>query len=363
MKVVKKIFCWVIGILNVLVVCGLIICAYSIYLRPADYPNWSYLGMMLPFFVIAALVFLLIWPFLKWKYCAISLLGIIICWGSIRDYCPINLFKDVPEGKTINLLSYNVGIFRNYNYQSGKTDIADYIINSNADVVCLQDVWRIRNKQPYASFNAVFPYIHKGEEASYDCVLLSKFPILSSQQIDLGSKAAKCMSYDLLIYDDTVKVINCHLESYLLNDDDKQLYKQMVKRSVHMKDDQEQDSINMKQSFWWLEGKLTKANAARSLQAELLKTMIDSLPNKYIIVCGDFNDSPVSYVHKTLTEKLKDAYTESGNGPGWSYNQNGMYFRIDHILMSESFSSYKAKVDKYGQESDHYPIFCTLEMR
>ena len=171
------------------------------------------------------------------------------------------------------------------------------------------------------------------------------------------------MSYDLLIYDDTVKVINCHLESYLLNDDDKQLYKQMVKRSVHMKDDLEQDSINMKQSFWWLEGKLAKANAARSLQAELLEAMIDSLSNKYIIVCGDFNDSPVSYVHKTLTEKLKDAYTESGNGPGWSYNQNGMYFRIDHMLMSESFSSYKAKVDKYGQESDHYPIFCTLEMR
>ena len=363
MKVVKKVACWVIGILNVLAVCGMIVCAYSIYLSPADYPNWSYLGMLLPIFVLAALVFLLIWPFLKWKYCAISLLGIIVCWGSIRDYCPINLFKNEPVGKTIGVLSYNVeNLYQNYNYKEGRTGIVDFINNSNADVVCLQDVWHFRgDQQSYASLNSVYPYIHTGEGT--DCVLLSKFPILDARQIEFSSHAARCMSYDLLAYDDTVKVVNCHLESYLLSDEDRQLYKKMVKHSVSMENDQEEDTINMKQSFWWLEGKLAKANVARSLQADQLKQLIDEWTNKYIIVCGDFNDSPVSYVHKTLTEKLKDAYTESGNGPGWSYNRNGMYFRIDHILMSESFNSYNAKVDKYRQESDHYPIFCTLEMR
>jgi len=363
MKVAKKIIYWVIGILNVLVVCGMIICAYSIYLKPADYPNWSYLGMMLPFFVLGTLVFLPIWLFLKWKLCAISLLGIVICWGSIRDYCPINLFKDVPGGKTIDLLSYNVEMFQGYNAEEGKTAIADYIINTNADVVCLQEANGIQKEQLYASLSTVYPYIDMAQGLGYDCALLSKFPILASQEIDLGSPSARCNSYDILAYDDTVKIINCHLESYRLNTDDKELYKQMVKRSIRMKTPEAEDTISMKEGVSWLEEKLAVANAARSLQADILNTLIDSLQNKYIIVCGDFNDSPVSYVHKTLTEKLKDAYTESGNGPGWSYNQSGMYFRIDHILMSESFDSYNAKVDKYGQESDHYPIFCTLDMR
>ena len=363
MKIIKKISCWVVGILNVLAVCGMIVCAYSIYLRPADYPNWSYLGMMLPLFVLATLVFLLIWPFLKWQYCGISLLGIIICWGSIRDYCPINLFKDVPTGKTIDLLSYNVEMFHSYNAEEGRTDIVDYIIRTNADVVCLQEASGIRGEQLYTSLSTLYPYIETGQELGEDCALLSKFPILSAQQIDLSSSSAKCNSYDLLAYDDTVKIINCHLESYRLNAEDKQLYKQMVKRSVHMKDEQAADTISMKEGFSWLEEKLATANAARSLQADKLNSIIDNTPNKYIIVCGDFNDSPISYVHKTLTKQLKDAYTESGNGPGWSYNRSGMYFRIDHILISESFISYNAKVDKYGQESDHYPIFCTLEMQ
>ena len=188
--------------------------------------------------------------------------------------------------------------------------------------------------------------------------------LLSCESIDLNTTSASCNSYEILAYNDTIRIFNCHLESYKLNDNDKQIYKQIIKRSVPIKrTTQVEESLNIKEGVWWLESKLAKANAARSLQADKLNSIIDNTSNKYIIVCGDFNDSPISYVHETLTKSLKDAYTESGNGPGWSYNRSGMYFRIDHILISESFISYNAKVDKYGQESDHYPIFCTLEMQ
>ena len=40
-----------------------------------------------------------------------------------------------------------------------------------------------------------------------------------------------------------------------------------------------------------------------------------------------------------------------------------MYFRIDNILISENITPYKAKVDKSIRESDHYPIFCSLELQ
>ena len=40
-----------------------------------------------------------------------------------------------------------------------------------------------------------------------------------------------------------------------------------------------------------------------------------------------------------------------------------IYTRIDHILCSDFFKPYGAKVDDSIHTSDHYPIFCWLEMR
>ena len=77
-----------------------------------------------------------------------------------------------------------------------------------------------------------------------------------------------------------------------------------------------------------------------------------------MIVCGDFNDSPISYAHRVIGKGLKDAFVESGNGFGISYNQNHFYFRIDNILLSKNLKSYRCTVDNTIKSSDHYPIWC-----
>ena len=82
-----------------------------------------------------------------------------------------------------------------------------------------------------------------------------------------------------------------------------------------------------------------------------------------MIVCGDFNTSPISYTHRRLTEYLNDAYTRTGNGVGNSYNRSGMYFRIDNILVSPDITPYGAIVDKSIKTSDHYPIFCFIKWK
>ena len=35
-----------------------------------------------------------------------------------------------------------------------------------------------------------------------------------------------------------------------------------------------------------------------------------------IIICGDFNDTPVSYAYQQLGDNMIDAFLESGNGIG-----------------------------------------------
>ena len=64
-----------------------------------------------------------------------------------------------------------------------------------------------------------------------------------------------------------------------------------------------------------------------------------------------------------LTQKLDDAFTQSGKGLGISYNQNKFYFRIDNILISPNLKAYNCTVDRSIKASDHYPIWCHISKR
>ena len=101
----------------------------------------------------------------------------------------------------------------------------------------------------------------------------------------------------------------------------------------------------------------------RAKQADIIIEDIERESSPYIIVCGDFNDSPISYTCKVLSEALDDAYISSGNGPGISYNRNKLFYRIDHILHAPTIESYDCTVDRNIKVSDHYPIYCFLKKK
>ena len=109
--------------------------------------------------------------------------------------------------------------------------------------------------------------------------------------------------------------------------------------------------------------KLAEASAIRAPQADTIAHEIAASPHPYIIVCGDFNDTPISYAHRTIAQDLDDAFTQSGRGLGISYNQNRFYFRIDNILTSKNLRAYNCTVDRSIKESDHYPIWCYITKR
>lgn len=46
--------------------------------------------------------------------------------------------------------------------------------------------------------------------------------------------------------------------------------------------------------------KLAEASAIRAPQADTIAHEITASPHPCIIVCGDFNDTPISYTHRTM---------------------------------------------------------------
>lgn len=87
---------------------------------------------------------------------------------------------------------------------------------------------------------------------------------------------------------------------------------------------------------------------------------VNSSPYK-VILAGDFNDTPVSYFYRQVTDKLYDSFTESGNGFGSTYNGIFPLLRIDYIFHGEGLHSYNHTVHS-EQLSDHYAVECMMEI-
>ena len=134
-----------------------------------------------------------------------------------------------------------------------------------------------------------------------------------------------------------------------LTEKDKAVSREMIK---------DPDKVKVSEGARILIGKLAEASAIRASQADSIAKLVAGFRGGGVIVCGDFNDSPLSYAHRVIGKELDDAFVQSGNGFGISYNQNHFYFRIDHILLSKNLESYQCTVDKTIKSSDHYPIWC-----
>ena len=76
-----------------------------------------------------------------------------------------------------------------------------------------------------------------------------------------------------------------------------------------------------------------------------------------LILCGDFNDTPVSYTYQTIRgDLLKDGFKSCGNGYGYTFHGFFDLLRIDFILYSQGIHpvSYYSLPQEW---SDHNPVF------
>ncbi len=349
----KKVIKYICIVMNLLVVMAMLVCAYSAYLPPQNYPNWSYFGMAFPVALAANVVFLIGWLIFKWKMAAIPAVGMLCCIGAIRTYCPINFPLSAPEG-SVKILTYNTMHWgEKKNVPAEENEIVLYLQNSDADILCLQEIGLSKMDPLLDALKEKYPYRQIANVSENMQGVLSKYPISEGVRINYNSATNYSFAYDVYIGEDTLVVINNHLESYKLTKEDKEEYKSVIKHPNDRFGDKEVSALT---------DKIKKADVIRAAQADSLAAFVEKNEGRYIVMCGDFNSSSISYVHHRLTRKLNDAFTRSGNGFGISYNRNGMYFRIDHILVSDNISAYEAKVDNSIKASDHYPVTCSVKL-
>ena len=361
MRYIGQLLGYVILIFNAVVAALLLFVAYSPDIDPQAHPVLSCAGLFFPFFWVANLAFLVFWLVVYRRYALFPLLVLFICWGSIRTYFPVNWSSgDIPED-AIKVLSYNTRAFGDMKAHTKETpnEVLTYLQESDADIICLQEyVWggKLKKKDiDYALRD--YPYRHHYSLADgwngLGCY--SRYPILSAKPIPYKSVSNGSIAYYIKVKDDTLVVVNNHLESNRILDEDVKTYQTMV-------DTPNRENVSF--GLRTLLKKLAEASKVRAKQTDVVKETLRGLDeNASVIVCGDFNDTPISYTHHTLSENLQDAFVEAGNGLGISYNRHRLYFRIDHILCSKNMNVHRCEVDNTIEASDHYPVWCYLSLK
>lgn len=328
---------------------GVIVATFLSYLAPHVNPalfRWlAFFGTGFPWLLLGNVSLLLFWAAHKHRF-ALYHLGIIVFgWQYVTGFFGMNLGKDTVPETAITVATHNLGgIFRGINLED---DIWDGIFhgyarylkeNGNPDILCTQETAR----KFYPRLAEMMGYKYT-LNLKIGTVLLSRYPILAGDNVAFDQSDNSLLWADIQIGQRVVRVYSVHLHSNRVTGDTEKVL-----------GDPNLDKKETYRGVYKVLRKVGSATSVRARQAAVLRRHIEKCPYP-VILCGDFNDTPNSYVYSLLAEGLTDAFREKGFGPGTTYAGTLPFLRIDYILTDPRIKPYSCRVAR-GAYSDHYMV-------
>jgi endonuclease/exonuclease/phosphatase family metal-dependent hydrolase len=262
------------------------------------------------------------------------------------------------------VMNYNVGSFHLDRYglsiDADTTILLDtvnvflqnqWLDSLDADVLCFQEFYNndfvnaesiisklIKLDYKYYYLN---PFKIPCYSGFFGVATFSKYPIIKSDSIFLGENTGlnRAIYTDIVIKNDTIRIINTHLHSMSIRFDANNAAPDSLVKQIRI-----------------IKRKLVKGFKEREKQSQYLIAFIKKSPYRTILA-GDFNDVPFSFVYQNLKKQnLTNAFEQSGRGFGFSYNKFPWLIRIDNQFYSRGLKTNYSKILYNNRKSDHYPF-------
>lgn len=349
--------------------------AFSDHVAPQTNVYVSYLGIAFPFLLAVAAVWTILLFLLRHRWLSVCMMLVLaVAYEPAFRFIPLHfgsrspLADEAGAGRPVEklkVLTYNtcrMGQTR-LSDLSARIPVLEVVRNSGADIVCLQEYGFSLSREGHTesrirrSLSDIYPYYHylpyHGVKAT-GIALYSRYPIKEARRVDDSKEYFASMYYLLDIGGREMALINNHLHTNGIKLADRVFYDNMV---GHFESD------SLERVHYNLIRKLGRGCLARAGQSEKIagvrRSLGDSIP---VIICGDMNDTPVSYCYHTVRGNLSDTWAEGGVGPGITFNRHKFWFRIDHLFHSRHFYTLDVRVlDEYDY-SDHYPLLATYQL-
>lgn len=349
-----------------------VICLVSLclaYLSPFIHPKTQFLfpffGLAYPVILGISILFLITWIILKSKWAWI-VFGVLIIGGNLHFRMIAIGRNDEPPAKNyLHLMSYNVHLFDVFNpklanAKKTRNKIFNYIKTENPDVICFQEFYQkdkptnFKTKDTILKFMNFIDYhersAHKNfSRQNFGIYLFSKYPIIRKGDVIFDTQSEKdfnyCIFVDIVKNSDTFRIYNAHLQSIKLQGD-------------YYSEKNPTNKISPKSTIGLVIDKLKLAYPKRAEQARIIMKHIENSPYP-TIVCGDFNDTPMSYTYQQFNSRLTDAFRNCGSGIGSTYVGRIPAGRIDYIFHTDNLNSCQFKIQQKAL-SDHRAISCKI---
>jgi endonuclease/exonuclease/phosphatase (EEP) superfamily protein YafD len=348
----------IVFLLAVLALAGLLAMAMSVlcsYVDPTKFVWLTFFGLMfwaiLFFNLVVFALLLLLWSRKVW----ISVIALLVALPGIYKSFSTGVSQN---GGELRVMSYNVLQFKDqYDEEKRRESVAYDMVNMikeyQPDVLCLQEFSPFRSKisrkdciVQYGEMMGL-PYTYWHEKAHFGGnVIFSKYPLYAleedipfAKENEYGAVARVDAGPKGVFY-----VVNCHLTSFQLTRDELTVFSERNNNKEQMEEYGKS-----------IVSKLVNAYKKRSQE---VNEMLAHIPHdgRPILLCGDFNDTPLSYTYQQIHGAgFIDGFVKAGHGIGRTYAGKLPLLRIDYIWANEQIQPMSFKRIKY-KGSDHFPV-------
>ena len=261
------------------------------------------------------------------------------------------------EESAVRIVTYNVGRFMQPDKKKvtgGRKACADsvrsFLASQDADIICLQEFYASDLKEVQSFAKGIGKgyrpeyYLFKGRYGYYGNVTFSRMKARDKGVVKFEDSANLAIYTDYSAGGRTFRVYNCHFESYNIS-------MSGILRSVRR-----QDRDALKET----EHKMRRGITRRPRQVNQVMENISKSPVP-AFVCGDFNDSPMSYTYYRLSKGRDDSFRKAGEWFGSTFSFLWPLLRIDYVLLPHQFEALSHRTP-HKPYSDHYPVVAEVSV-